>query len=139
MRWKEVEGSKKPKLKKLSEIAPRKAEKLADNAGQLDEGRRFIKVNNREQIGIDKAHVKGQQEHAHLENGRAVNKDGTVSHGGPPFELTRDQAVALKHENYKIAKSRLVESDGSKITVELDPAVLGFLIDLQAYLMRAPE
>jgi hypothetical protein len=136
MRWDEVKGSTKPrKLKKLSEIAPSRAKKAAEKIGEqhLEEGRKFIKVGH-EQIGVDKPHHNGQQEHAHLPNGRAVNKDGSLSHGGDPFTMKKSWVDALRGHNFSIAKSRLVESDGDNVTVELDAAVLEFLAELQAYL-----
>lgn len=133
MRRTEIEGA--GKRKKLNEILGR-AKKLVAGIEQLDEGRKFIKANNREEIGIDQPHVPGQQVHAHLPNGRAVNKDGSISHGGKPFELKKDWADALCRIEFDIPKSRLIESDGDTTTVEINGPMLEFLVELQAFLRR---
>ena len=112
--------------------APNISDKVTENV-RLDEGRKYIDVNSREKIGIDQPHQDGQQVLGHLESGRAVNKDGSLSHGGKPFYLTRAQADALRRADFTIAKSRLVENEGgtNSITIELDQEVLLMLIDLQ--------
>ena len=95
--------------------------KKLDEAGQLDEGRKYIDVKNGEKIGIDRPHVPGQKVHGHLENGRAVNQDGSLSHGGQPFRLTRAQADAFRRAGFHIPKSRLIESEhGDVINLTLE-------------------
>lgn len=96
-------------------IAPR-AEADTDvaegDASLLNEGRRkWINASKGEMIGVDPAHVDGQQVHAHLPNGRAVNIDGSVSHGGEPFYMERSWIDALKRFDFNIQKSRLVEGE----------------------------
>jgi hypothetical protein len=107
---------------------------------QLDEDRDWIDLKRGAQIGIDEPHVKGQQRHAHLPSGRAVNQDGTVSHGGKPFYLTREEAKVLRQQDFTIKKSRLVESlDANMVTLEIDQRIADFLIELQAQLGTPDE
>lgn len=138
MRSHEFDGPPpKKKLKRFSEFASSRAKKIADKVEQLDEGRGFIKVNNREQIGVDQPHVPGQQEHAHLPNGRAVNKDGSISHGGEPFTMKKSWADALRRHDFDIAQTRLVESEGGQVAITLDAPMIEFLTELQAFVSRA--
>lgn len=112
----------------------------AEPTGQLDEGRKWIEMKKGEQIGIDEPHVKGQQRHAHLPGGRAVNQDGTLSHGGKPFRLTKDEAKVLRQQSFAIKKSRLVESLGvSMVTIEIDERMVGVLIALQKHFSEAND
>jgi hypothetical protein len=122
-------------LRKNASTGKSKAGKLLEkfeDAGQLDEGRKYIDVNNREKIGIDRPHVSGQQVHGHLEGGRAVNKDGSVSHGHQPFYLTKEQAAALRRADFKIPKSRLIESENNgKVTLDLELVLVEWLEELK--------
>ncbi|WP_170868100.1 hypothetical protein [Methylobacterium sp. 13MFTsu3.1M2] len=102
-------------------------------AEELYESRKYIKVSNREQIGIDKPVAPGQQTHGHLENGRAVNKDGSLSHGGSPFYLTKAQEKALLAANFKIPKSRLIESEGDMVTVTISHELYELLEELKRH------
>jgi hypothetical protein len=131
-------GRYKENTMRLSEITGR-AKKLTDKMEQLNEGRKYIDADKQGQIAIDTPHHAGQQVHGHLPDGRAVNKDGSPSHGKGPFRLTKKQAKALRDEGFAIKKSRIVEGAGNiKVTVEIDPDVLTFLIELRDYL-NLPE
>ncbi len=129
-------------MKKLKDILQKNAPtgtsnaskllKKLEEAGQLDEGRKYIDVKKGEKIGIDRPHVSGQQVHGHLENGRAVNQDGSLSHGGRPFHLTKAQAAALQRANFEIPKSRLIESEnGDKVNLTLERVLVELLADLK--------
>lgn len=143
MKWNEIDGSgkaEKPrKSKRLREIARTRAETVAATPALIEEGRKWVNANSRERIGIDKPHHDGQQEHAHLPNGRAVNKDGSISHGGKPFTIKKDWADALRQLSFDIPKSRLIESEGGNVSVELNRALIEFLMELQSYLTRPQD
>lgn len=122
-------------LQKNAPTGTSKATKLLktlEEAGHLDEGRKYIDVKNGEKIGIDRPHVLGQKVHGHLENGRAVNQDGSLSHGGEPFRLTKAQADALQRANFDIPTSRLIESEnGDKVNLTLERVLVELLADLK--------
>ena len=118
VRYKEIVGSSR-------------AQELAEQLEELNEGRKIISVSNRETAAIDDPHVLGQQVHAHMANGRAINQDGSLSHGGEPFRLTKDQVTALKRFDFKVAKSRLVESADGTVMVELDRELVELLLALK--------
>lgn len=100
---------------------------------RLEEAQKRIKVSNREDAWIHDPHVPGQQVHGHREDGRAVNKDGSLSHGGEPYHLTRAQADAFRREGFKIRKNRLVEGqgEGEQVTVTMSREVYDILIAIQ--------
>lgn len=140
MRWNEVTGPRKAEEpKSLEGGVPSRAKEVIDKVEQLDEGRKYIDPNNHEQIAIDTPHHEGQQKHAHLPNGRAVNQDGSISHGGDPFVMNRDWADALRRQKFSIPKSRIIEGEGETVAVDLDPRLIEFLTKLQAYLCQPEE
>ncbi|MDE2440929.1 MAG: hypothetical protein KGP14_07870 [Betaproteobacteria bacterium] len=112
-------------------VGPSRAEEVAQKLEKLNEGRKTIPVSNHETAAIDDPHVVGQQVHAHMANGRAVNQDGSLSHGGEPFRLTKDQAAALKRFDFNIAKSRLVECVDGTVMMELDRELVELLLALK--------
>ena len=124
-------------MKSFREFVSRTAKKVPkENERQhLEEARKVIKTGH-EQIGIDKPHHKGQQVHAHLPNGRAVNKDGSISHGGDPFIIKKSWADALRGHDFFIDKSRLVESSDDRVTIKVNAELLEFLFELQTFLRK---
>ncbi|WP_174290980.1 hypothetical protein [Sphingomonas bacterium] len=105
---------------------------MIDRIEDLNEGRKTVDIGKGQKIAVDTPHVKGQQFHAHLDDDRVVNIDGTLSHGGKPFRATKREVEALRGFDFKFAKNRLVESEGDDaVTVTLDRALVELLLELK--------
>jgi hypothetical protein len=119
MRYKDIAG-------------PSRARKLLDTTDILNEGRKTVAIGKGRTIAIDTPHVKGQKTHAHLDGDRVVNIDGTLSHGDKPFRATKAEVDALRHFDFKFAKTRLVESeDDGMVTLTLDRTLVELLLELK--------
>lgn len=113
-------------------VASNKARKLIDHIEDLSEGRKTADIGKGQKIAVDSPHVKGQQVHAHLDDDRVVNIDGTLSHGSKPFRATKREVEALRGFNFKFPENRLVESESvDTVTVTLDRALVELLLEMK--------
>jgi hypothetical protein len=111
---------------------PGRARKLLDTIDLLNEGRKTIDIGKGQAIAIAWPHVKGQKVHAHLDDHRVVNIDGTPSHGDKPFRATKREVDALREFHFKFAKSRLVEGkEDDTVTLTLDRSLVELLLELK--------
>jgi len=113
--------------------------KITGGSRRLDEGRKYVPISKRQTIAVDTPHVKGQQVHAHLDETRVVNKDGSRSHGNTPFHMTKAEEEALLALNFDIPKSRLIESEGNKVDLVLRAEIIDLLIRLRQFVSNRPS
>jgi hypothetical protein len=93
-----------------------------DNTEVLEEGK-WVKASFDNEIRIDQnTHLRSGDQHAHIYDRKGnelyvVTQDGRPSHGSQPFELSTDQADALKRRGFNVPKNRIVEAEaGGKLS-----------------------